>query len=136
MYCSQYSNHIPVFADTDCDDRDLRAQLEVAVADVIELTSEPEAPVDSDYMSDSEGGTTVQCNGKLATVVRKKLAVSIQNLMQHGLMSVSLSLVCFSLLIPSTTAHSTTFPIIFSPSFTALYTSLCSLYNCDYRLRV
>lgn len=69
--------------------RDLRAQLELAVADVSELAVEPEAPVDSDYMSDSEGVTTIQCNGKLATAVRKKLAVSLQNLMQHGLMSVS-----------------------------------------------
>ncbi|XP_054281109.1 RUN domain-containing protein 1 [Macrosteles quadrilineatus] len=70
---------------------DLRAQLEVAVADVMELAAEPEAPVDSDYMSDSEGVTTIQCNGKLATAVRKKLAVSIQNLMQHGLMAVGQS---------------------------------------------
>lgn len=102
-----------------CDDRDLRAQLEVAVADVIELTSEPEAPVDSDYMSDSEGGTTVQCNGKLATVVRKKLAVSIQNLMQHGLMSVSLFLVCFLLLIPSN--H------LLSFVYSSLYLSMLSI---------
>lgn len=70
--------------------RDLRAQLELAVAEVIELAHEPETPVDSDYMSDSEGATTIQCNGKLATAVRKHLAVSIQNLMQHGLMPVSL----------------------------------------------
>lgn len=109
-----------------CDDRDLRAQLEVAVADVIELTSEPEAPVDSDYMSDSEGGTTVQCNGKLATVVRKKLAVSIQNLMQHGLMSVSLSLVCFSLLIPSNYCSFNYIP------YNLLSFVYCSLYKCDY----
>ncbi|XP_046683276.1 RUN domain-containing protein 1 [Homalodisca vitripennis] len=70
---------------------DLRAQLELAVADVIELAAEPEAPVDSDYMSDSEGVTTIQCNGKLATAVRKKLAVSIQNLIQHGLMAMGQS---------------------------------------------
>lgn len=61
------------------------------MADVMELAAEPEAPVDSDYMSDSEGVTTIQCNGKLATAVRKKLAVSIQNLMQHGLMAVGLN---------------------------------------------
>lgn len=110
-----------------CDDRDLRAQLEVAVADVIELTSEPEAPVDSDYMSDSEGGTTVQCNGKLATVVRKKLAVSIQNLMQHGLMSVSLSLVCFSLLIPLKLLLIQLHSLSSSTLFTALYTTVTTV---------
>lgn len=104
------------------------------MADVIELTSEPEAPVDSDYMSDSEGGTTVQCNGKLATVVRKKLAVSIQNLMQHGLMSVSLSLLRLSLFSPQPTAHSPSFPLILSSVLLPyLYDRDCSrlrvLYN-------
>lgn len=105
------------------------------MADVIELTSEPEAPVDSDYMSDSEGGTTVQCNGKLATVVRKKLAVSIQNLMQHGLMSVSLSLLRLSLLLLSTYCSFTYFPthLISSVLLPYLYDRDCSrlrvLYN-------
>lgn len=77
---------------------DLRAHLEIAIENVIELAREPENTyADSDYVSDSEN--TVQCNSKLATAVRKQLAVGIQNLMQHGLMNVnnSLSLVPFSM---------------------------------------
>lgn len=68
--------------------RDLRAQLELAVVEVLQLISEPEVLPDSDYMSDSEGAASVQCNGKLASAVRKHLAMGIQNLMQHGLMPV------------------------------------------------
>ncbi|CAH0389190.1 unnamed protein product [Bemisia tabaci] len=76
---------------------DLRAQLELAVVEVLQLISEPEVLPDSDYMSDSEGAASVQCNGKLASAVRKHLAMGIQNLMQHGLMPVgqSMSLVPF-----------------------------------------
>lgn len=89
---------------------DLRAQLELAVAEVIELTHEPETPVDSDYMSDSEGATTIQCNGKLAAAVRKHLAVSIQNLIQHGLMPIgqSVSLVPFRACFPPRQSSSST----------------------------
>lgn len=63
---------------------DIRARLEMAVLEVTELAEEPNVPVDSDYMSDSEGSSYY--NQKLATVVRKKLAPAIQHLMQHGLM--------------------------------------------------
>lgn len=66
---------------------DIRAQLEVAISEVIELALEREPPIDSDYMSDSEGGSFYLSNQKLASVVRKKLAPAIQNLMQHGLMT-------------------------------------------------
>ncbi|XP_075218419.1 RUN domain-containing protein 1-like isoform X2 [Lycorma delicatula] len=81
---------------------DLRADLEISINEVIELAKEPDTPVDSDYMSDSEGATTVQCNGKLASAVRKRLAIGIQNLMQHGLMPVgqSVSLVPFIACFP------------------------------------
>uniref|UniRef100_A0A1B6CCB7 RUN domain-containing protein n=1 Tax=Clastoptera arizonana TaxID=38151 RepID=A0A1B6CCB7_9HEMI len=81
---------------------DLRAQLELAVVNVIDLAQEPDTPIDSDYMSDSESMTTVQCNGKLALAVRKHLAPCIQNLMEHGLMSIgqSSSLVPFIACFP------------------------------------
>lgn len=70
---------------------DLRAHLEIAIEKVIELSREPETNyADSDYVSDTEN--SVQCTSKLATVVRKQLAVGIQNLMQHGLMNISNSL--------------------------------------------
>ncbi|XKL69016.1 hypothetical protein PGB90_006785 [Kerria lacca] len=71
---------------------DIRAQLELAITEVIDLALEPEVPIDSDYMSDSEEGTFYICNQKLASVVRKKLAPAIQNLMQHGLMTQSKSI--------------------------------------------
>lgn len=66
---------------------DARAQLELAISEVIELALEPDMPIDSDYMSDSEGGSFYICNQKLASTVRKKLAPAIQNLIQHGLMT-------------------------------------------------
>ncbi|XP_014245245.1 RUN domain-containing protein 1 [Cimex lectularius] len=62
---------------------DLRAQLEMAIESVVESAREPETYADSDYVSDSEYPT--QSTSRLATVVRKHLAVGIQNLMQHGL---------------------------------------------------
>jgi hypothetical protein len=77
---------------------DLRAYLEVAIENVIEIAKEPETYVDSDYMSDSE--SIVQCTSKLATVVRKNLAVSLQNLLQHGLVNVNNSL---SVVVPFAT---------------------------------
>lgn len=49
----------------------------------------PEIHIDSDYMSDSEGAMiAMECIGKIASVVRKRLAPAIQNLIQHGLMLV------------------------------------------------
>jgi hypothetical protein len=72
--------------------RDLRANLELAVEYVIELASNPENTLDNDYTSDSEDAPAVQCNVKLTSAVRKQLALSIRDLMQHGLMPVSILL--------------------------------------------
>lgn len=71
---------------------DARAQLELAISEVTEYVLEPEVPIDSDYMSDSDGGSFYTCNQKLVSVVRKKLAPAIQNLMEHGLTSDNKSL--------------------------------------------
>ncbi|XP_014283788.1 RUN domain-containing protein 1 [Halyomorpha halys] len=86
---------------------DLRAHLEMAIERVIELAKEPETCVDSDYVSDSEN--SVQYTSKLATVVRKQLAVGIQNLIQHGLMNInsSLSIVPFAMCFKPKEAPST-----------------------------
>ena len=61
----------------------------MAVECVIELASSPENTLDSDYTSDCEDTPVVLCNVKLTAAVRKQLAVSIRDLMQHGLMPVS-----------------------------------------------
>uniref|UniRef100_A0A0A9W8D7 RUN domain-containing protein 1 n=1 Tax=Lygus hesperus TaxID=30085 RepID=A0A0A9W8D7_LYGHE len=76
---------------------DLRAELEMAIEAVIELAEEPDTYVDSDYMSDSD--CAVQCTSRLATVVRKQLAVGIQHLIQHGLINenTNLSVVPFTM---------------------------------------
>ncbi|KAG8230205.1 hypothetical protein J437_LFUL009266, partial [Ladona fulva] len=76
---------------------DLRARLELAVEYIIQLCSNQDIPVDSDYTSDSEDAPVVLCNEKLTSAVRKNLAMSIRDLMQHGLMPVgqSASLVPF-----------------------------------------
>ena len=78
--------------------RDLRANLEVALECVIELASSPEHTLDSDYTSDSEDAPVVLCNVKLTAAVRKQLALSIRDLMQHGLMPVSTDIVLNSVL--------------------------------------
>ncbi|KAG8184229.1 hypothetical protein JTE90_013205 [Oedothorax gibbosus] len=71
---------------------DLRAQLEIAVNDVVKCASEQEPPFeDSDYTSDSEDVPVVQCNEKLTTAVRKDLASAVRDLMQHGLMPIGQS---------------------------------------------
>lgn len=71
---------------------DIRAELEVAITEVVELALEPELPIDSDYMSDSEEGSMYISNQKLTGVIRKKLAPALQNLMEHGLMTEGKSL--------------------------------------------
>lgn len=82
---------------------DLRARLEVAVNQVLELMGKQESQcVDSDYTSDSEDAPAVLCNEKLTSAVRKDLATALRDLMQHGLMEIgqSSSLVplgCFAL---------------------------------------
>lgn len=63
--------------------------MELVVAELLEMLSLPEVHIDSDYMSDSEGALAVmENNGKIATLVRKRLAPAIQQLIQHGLMVV------------------------------------------------
>lgn len=66
---------------------DIRAELEVAITEVIELALEPELPIDSDYMSESEEGSLYISNQKLTGVIRKKLAPALQSLMEHGLVT-------------------------------------------------
>lgn len=71
---------------------DHRANLELVIAELLEMLAIPEMHVDSDYMSDSEGAiVSMECNGKIALSVRKRLAPAIQHLMQHGLMVVKLT---------------------------------------------
>ncbi|XP_075527538.1 RUN domain-containing protein 1 [Dermacentor variabilis] len=82
---------------------DLRACLELAINQVLELVGKQESQcVDSDYTSDSEDAPAVLCNEKLTSAVRKDLATALRDLMQHGLMEIgqSSSLVplgCFTL---------------------------------------
>lgn len=65
--------------------RDLRAKMELSIVKVIELVKNSEAKqfLDGDYSSDSES-CTVFCNVQVTTAVRKYLATSIRDLMQHG----------------------------------------------------
>lgn len=64
--------------------RDLRARLELAIVKVKETIVESQKTCDQgDYFSDTESSATV-CNVRVATVVRKYLATSIRDLMQHG----------------------------------------------------
>lgn len=71
---------------------DLRARLEVAIKQVMELASKQEPVcVDSDYTSDSEDTPVVLCNEKLTTAVRKDLASALRDLIQHGLMQLGQS---------------------------------------------
>ncbi|KAH9366035.1 hypothetical protein HPB48_000842 [Haemaphysalis longicornis] len=93
----------PLKCDFSFHQRDLRARLEVAVNQVLELVGKQESQcVDSDYTSDSEDSPAVLCNEKLTSAVRKDLATALRDLMQHGLMEIgqSSSLVplgCFAL---------------------------------------
>ncbi|KAF4526334.1 hypothetical protein B566_EDAN012261 [Ephemera danica] len=87
---------------------DMRARLEVAVGHIMLLASKQEAalPADSDYTSDTEDAPVVLCNEELTTAVRKELAPSLRDLLQHGLMPVgqSLSLVPFMGCFPQRSA--------------------------------
>ncbi|KAJ8888628.1 hypothetical protein PR048_008120 [Dryococelus australis] len=70
---------------------DLRARLEVTVNYVLELMSRTERSMHTDYSSDSEDVPAIVCDAKLAHAVRKQLALSIRDLMQHGLMPIGQS---------------------------------------------
>ncbi|XP_029038311.1 RUN domain-containing protein 1 [Osmia bicornis bicornis] len=72
--------------------RDLRTRLDIAVEHVIETIAESERHLededftnDNDYASDSD--STSHCSVRVTSAVRKHLATSIRDLMQHGLMS-------------------------------------------------
>lgn len=72
--------------------RDLRTRLDIAVEHVIETIAETERHPDdddvaneNDYASDSD--SVSYCNARVTSAVRKHLATSIRDLMQHGLMS-------------------------------------------------
>lgn len=68
----------------------MRARLEMAVGQILLLASgRDHAPLDSDYTSDTEDAPVVLCNEELTTAVRKELAMSLKDLIQHGLMPVS-----------------------------------------------
>jgi len=74
-----------------CDSyRDLRANLEVAISKVFNLAVQANVPPDSDYTSDCEDSPSISCNQALTAAVRKDLASAIGDLLQHGLMHVSL----------------------------------------------
>ncbi|XP_049953896.1 RUN domain-containing protein 1 [Schistocerca serialis cubense] len=83
---------------------DLRARLELAVDEVLSLILNPVKNVDADYMSDSDHDSALLCNAALTSAVRKKLAVSVKDLLQHGLMPIgqSVSVVPFIACFPQT----------------------------------
>lgn len=63
---------------------DLRARLEFAISHILNLiTSEHSHNEEGGYNSDNES-PTVYCNVRITTAVRKFLAVSIRDLIQHG----------------------------------------------------
>ncbi|XP_059469249.1 RUN domain-containing protein 1 [Neocloeon triangulifer] len=77
---------------------DMRARLEMAVGHILLLASGHDSfPLESDYTSDTEDAPVVMCNEELTTAVRKELAISLRDLIQHGLMPIgqSVSLVPF-----------------------------------------
>ncbi|XP_033342955.1 RUN domain-containing protein 1 [Megalopta genalis] len=72
--------------------RDLRTRLDIAVEHVIEMITEvnyhpddDDAANENDYASDSDSSSN--CNARVTSAVRKHLATSVRDLMQHGLMS-------------------------------------------------
>ncbi|KAL3209296.1 hypothetical protein MRX96_009287 [Rhipicephalus microplus] len=66
-------NHWGEYCDEDYIDVDLRACLELAINQVLELVGKQESQcVDSDYTSDSEDAPAVLCNEKLTSAVRKR----------------------------------------------------------------
>ncbi len=80
--------------------RDLRARLEMAVDHVIESCSEVECLTDTDctsVMSESDSQPEfLMSSPKVASIVRKELAIAIRDLMQHGLVTVSVNHLLYS----------------------------------------
>ena len=67
----------------------------MAVGQILLLASGRDyTPLDSDYTSDTEDAPVVLCNEELTTAVRKELAMSLKDLIQHGLMPVSFGEKC------------------------------------------
>ncbi|KAK2588504.1 hypothetical protein KPH14_001081 [Odynerus spinipes] len=72
--------------------RDLRTRLDIAVEHVLSTIAETERQFEDgdvgadEYTSDSDSAST-HCNAKLTSAVRKHLAASIRDLLQHGLMT-------------------------------------------------
>ncbi|XP_043686523.1 RUN domain-containing protein 1 isoform X1 [Vespula pensylvanica] len=72
--------------------RDLRTRLDIAVEHVLSTIIENEHQLEDEdvgadeYTSDSDSAST-HCNAKLTSAIRKHLAASIRDLLQHGLMS-------------------------------------------------
>lgn len=66
---------------------DVRARLQIAVSHVLDLTMMHHTEISGDYRSDGEESPSVACNVKLTYAVRKHLAISLRDLMQHGLTS-------------------------------------------------
>lgn len=65
---------------------DVRARLQIAVSHVLDLMVIGHE-ISGDYRSDSEESPSVACNVKVTYAVRKHLAISLRDLMQHGLTS-------------------------------------------------
>ncbi|KAI4495765.1 hypothetical protein M0802_008388 [Mischocyttarus mexicanus] len=72
--------------------RDLRTRLDIAVEHVLSTIIENEHQFEDEdvgadeYTSDSDSAS-MHCNAKLTSAIRKHLAASIRDLLQHGLMS-------------------------------------------------
>ncbi|KAK6620145.1 hypothetical protein RUM44_006545 [Polyplax serrata] len=69
---------------------DLRARLELAVVNILALAADQEAQDSYDYSTDSETYIS-ESNAKMTTAVRKQLAITIRDLMEHGLVSADVS---------------------------------------------
>lgn len=64
---------------------DMRARLQITVARIVDMVGTKDDDT-GDYSSDSEDmPTAVMCNVKLTKLVRKHLAISLKDLIQHGL---------------------------------------------------
>lgn len=86
--------------------RDLRARLELAVDHILEACSRIECLTDTDCTTTSNGSASdessqlseahsqpefLMTSPLVTTIVRRELAVAIRDLMQHGMLTVSLS---------------------------------------------
>lgn len=70
---------------------DLRARLEVSIGRVLQVAAEQESSNPSDFDSESDEEQIPPSSQALTQVVRKELAMSIRDLMQHGLVELGQS---------------------------------------------